>query len=101
MHLGKSQFLGFYKKLVFRLVAPHNGKPVVLDDTCYFLPCRDEAIAATLVEMLDSEEASAFYNSLVFWDAKRPITAALLQSLDLRLLIESKGCKRATDFAEF
>lgn len=29
---------GFYKRLEFRCIGPVDDKPVVLDDTCYFLP---------------------------------------------------------------
>ena len=31
---------GFYKRLSFVAVAPLDGKPAMLDDTCYFLPCQ-------------------------------------------------------------
>ena len=31
-----------YKSLRFFAVGPVSGKPVVLDDTSYFLPCRSE-----------------------------------------------------------
>lgn len=74
---------GFYKQLVFRYVAPVNGKPVVLDDTCYFLPCRSENEARKLVALLNTEKSRRFFESFIFWDAKRPITATLLSSLDL------------------
>lgn len=77
---------GLYKKLEFRVVGPHDGKPVVFDDTCYFLPCGSEAEAQLLWSMLSSEPAQQFYASLVFWDAKRPITTDLLRQLDLRRL---------------
>ena len=81
---------GFYKRLVFRCVAPIDGKPVVLDDTCYFLPCQSEDEARELAALLNAEKARGFFKSFVFWDAKRPITAALLSSLDLdRLAADS------------
>ena len=77
---------GFYKRLAFRCVAPIDGKPVVLDDTCYFLPCQSEDAARELASLLNAEQAKGFFKSFVFWDAKRPITAGLLSSLDLSLL---------------
>ena len=77
---------GLYKAFCFRVVGPLEGKPVVLDDTAYFLPCESEAAACGLAALLDSAEARELFNSLVFWDAKRPITATLLGRLDLDAL---------------
>ena len=82
---------GFYKQFDFRCVGPFNGKCVVLDDTAYFLPCQSEDEAQQLALMLNSESARGFFNSFVFWDAKRPITAGLLSSLDLRSLAQQLG----------
>jgi len=77
---------GLYKSLRFRGLGPGCGKPVVFDDTCYFLPCRDATEAGGVAEMLNSEIADAFFHSLVFWDAKRPVTASILRRMDLRAL---------------
>ncbi|MEO7735257.1 MAG: SAM-dependent DNA methyltransferase [Kofleriaceae bacterium] len=74
---------GLYKKLEFRVVGPYEGKPVVLDDTCYFLGCASEAEAQMLWSLLSSLPAQQFYSAFVFWDAKRPITTDLLRRLDL------------------
>ncbi len=82
---------GFYKRLDFRCVGPSESKPIVLDDTCYFLPCQTEQDAKALVKMLNSHAAKEFFRSFIFWDAKRPITAQLLASLDLRKLAEEIG----------
>ena len=82
---------GFYKSLNFRAVGPIKGKPVVLDDTCYFLPCASSAEAQRIVELLSSNSAKTFFNSYIFWDAKRPITAELLNSLDINLLATELG----------
>jgi len=82
---------GFYKQLGFRSVGPIEGKPVVLDDTCYFLPCSSEEDAAVLMRMLNSKEAQGFFQAFIFWDAKRPITAQLLARLDLCRLAEELG----------
>ena len=82
---------GFSKRLEFHCVGPIEGKPVMLDDTCYFLPCETETDARLLVELLNSKTAKGFLHSIVFWDAKRPITAQLLANLDLRTLAEESG----------
>ena len=82
---------GLYKTLRFVKVGALDGKPVLLDDTCYFLPCDSEADCDLLVELLSSPTAIQFYSSLVFWDAKRPITAKLLNQLDLTTLAKRLG----------
>ena len=40
---------GFYKKISFKAVGSLAGKPVVFDDTCYFIPCRTKRASRTLV----------------------------------------------------
>ena len=82
---------GFYKRLDFRCIGPAQGKPVVFDDTCYFLPCRTERDAKLLADLLNSEAAKSFFHSFIFWDAKRPITAQLLAGLDLGILAREAG----------
>ncbi|MDE0444617.1 MAG: hypothetical protein OXL38_21235 [Gammaproteobacteria bacterium] len=82
---------GFYKQLDFRCVGPFDNKCVVLDDTAYFLACQSEDEAQKIAVMLNSEKAKGFFNSFVFWDAKRPITAGLLSSLDLGCLARQLG----------
>ncbi len=87
---------GFHKQLRFFPVAPRGGKPVVLDDTCYFLPCDTESEARKLSSLLNSDQARAFLDAFVFWDAKRPITASLLSMLDLDLLALECGSSSAS-----
>lgn len=77
---------GLYKKLAFKAVGPVDDKPVVFDDTCYFVPCASEKEARFLTGLLCSPTATAFFSAFVFWDAKRPITTELLRRLDLRSL---------------
>ncbi|MBI3246806.1 MAG: SAM-dependent DNA methyltransferase [Deltaproteobacteria bacterium] len=82
---------GLYKKLEFARVAPFNDRPVVLDDTCYFFPCHSEEECNILYELVQSLPAREYWSALVFWDAKRPITARLLNSLDLAALARELG----------
>lgn len=79
---------GFYKKLDFKVVGPYKGKSVVLDDTCYFLACEGREEAQLLARLVNSDTAKEFFSALVFWDAKRPITVALLRRLDLLALAQ-------------
>jgi hypothetical protein len=77
---------GLYKKLHFTVVGPYDGKPVVLDDTCYFIPCQSEREAQHIARLLNSAVAKEFFKSFIFWDAKRPITAGILKRLSLPAL---------------
>jgi len=82
---------GLYKKLEFVQVPPFRGRPVVLDDTCYFFPCKSEEECDLLYELVMSDPARAFWSAFIFWDAKRPITAQLLNLLDLIALARVLG----------
>jgi methylase of polypeptide subunit release factors len=74
---------GLYKKLAFRLYGPAEGKPIVFDDTVYFLPFDGRKEAEQMLSMLNSQVAQEFLSSLIFWDHKRPITADILKKLNL------------------
>lgn len=76
---------GLYKDLHFRLLGPIEGKPVVVDDTCYTLACDDEEHARALLSYLNSEPVQSFLRSQVFMDMKRPVTAKLLNTLRLQV----------------
>ena len=82
---------GFTKHLQFHCVGPFQSKPVMLDDTCYFLPCHNEHDARLLTELLNSEPARNFFHGIIFWDAKRPLTVQVLSSLNLNLLAQEIG----------
>ena len=82
---------GFYKKLHFKVVGPYAEKPVVLDDTCYFVACRSRKEASFICELLTSDVAQDFFSAFVFWDEKRPITVRLLKRLDLQKLAREIG----------
>lgn len=82
---------GLYKKLDFVAVPSIEGKPVVLDDTCYFFPCDSEEECDVLRRLVTSEVAAEFWSAFIFWDEKRPITAKLLNALDLSALAEVTG----------
>lgn len=82
---------GLYKKFHFVEVTPFSGRPVVLDDTCYFFPCQSEQECNVLHELVQSEPARDFWSAFVFWDAKRPITAQILNLLDLEALAHAAG----------
>ncbi len=88
---------GFYKKVEFVVVGPADEKPVVLDDTCYFISCQAKEEAELLAGLLNSDAAKEFLSALIFWDAKRPITADVLNRLDIRALAREQDKEKAID----
>ena len=87
----KVAIAGLYKKLRFTKVSPTEGRPILLDDTCYFFPCATEDECNLLLSMISSPPALELWSSLVFWDSKRPITAKLLNQLNLEALARRLG----------
>ena len=77
---------GMYKTPRFRVVRPFRGRPVMLDDTCYFVPCTSPAHAALIAGLLNHPICQDFIASVTFRGAKRPITKAILQRIDLNAL---------------
>ncbi|MBT9431384.1 hypothetical protein JZM24_03035 [Candidatus Sodalis endolongispinus] len=82
---------GFYKPINFMKVEPMNGKAVVLDDTLYFLPCRDEAEADFIMGLVRSPSFMELLGAMVFNDEKRPITAELLKRISLERVADKLG----------
>jgi hypothetical protein len=82
---------GFYKKLDFKVVGPYKEKPVVLDDTCYFIACQTEKEAFFIAKLLNSDTAKDFFSTFIFWDGKRPITVDVLKRMDLLALARELG----------
>ena len=73
---------GLYKVLRFRLVGPIDGRPVMFDDTVYYLSFATEDEAKEALECLNSDSAIKLLSSLIFWDEKRPIKTGILNLLD-------------------
>jgi len=74
---------GLYKTYHFTLVLPQNDKPVMLDDTCYFIGFDRIEYAVYAIILLNSKTTEAFLKSITFSDAKRVFTKDLLMRLDL------------------
>ena len=90
---------GFYKRLHFVKIGPVDGKPVVFDDTINFLPCWSEDEADFIESLLHSEAAQGFFNSMIHWDEKRPVTVEILKRLSLQKLAAASG--REEDYDRF
>lgn len=76
---------GFYKVPLFALLC--NEKPIMVDDTCYFLNFNtyNEAYVAMLI--LNSELVQGFLKNIAFLDSKRPYTKKVLERIDFEKII--------------
>lgn len=88
---------GLHKTPKFRALGPAEGRPVMLDDTSYFVPCRSPEQAVLLSGLLNDPACLELIRSIIFVDSKRPVTKKLLQRIDLgALLKQSDRCSLLT-----
>ncbi|MFZ4663921.1 MAG: SAM-dependent methyltransferase, partial [Caldilineaceae bacterium] len=78
-------------KLNFVPIGPIDDKPVVFDDTIYFLACQSCEEAEFLADLLNSDLATQFFNAMIFWEDKRPVTVEVLKRLNIRSLACALG----------
>lgn len=82
---------GMYKNKIFQLISSHESKTIVLDDTCYSIGFEDEKQARFVYEMLTSQVAKDFIDSIVFDDNKRPVTVAILNRINIKAIANILG----------
>lgn len=85
-----------YKSISFVLVSTLDGKPIMVDDTCYQLDFDSLDEAKCILEALNSDEICSLLQSMVFKDAKRVVTKSLLMRLDLVQFCKDKGIRIAS-----
>lgn len=78
---------GLHKEPRFRFIGQVESKPVMLDDTSYFIACESAEQAALITALLNHTLTLDFLRSAMFTDAKRPVTKKLLQRIDLTALL--------------
>ena len=84
----KVAIAGMYKTTVFSLIKPDkNGKPIMLDDTCYFVGFDTQIEAEITRVILNKKITQNFIQSIAFKDAKRMMTKELLMRIDLNEII--------------
>jgi len=79
----KVSISGLYKTFHFTLVLPQGEKPVMLDDTCYFIGFDKIEFAAYSLILLNSNTTKQFLQSVTFADAKRTFTKDILMRINL------------------
>jgi len=79
---------GLHKTPRFATVGQFDARPVVFDDTCYFIGCDSPHLAALVTTLLNQPICLQFLDTVTFADAKRPITKKVLQRIDLGKLLQ-------------
>lgn len=79
---------GLYKRSTFSLLLPAAGKPLLLDDTCYFLGFDRLADAAFVWAILNGEAVQNLLAAITFQEAKRPYTKRILMRLAISKIID-------------
>jgi hypothetical protein len=72
---------GFYKKPIFSLV--YSEKPLILDDTSYFLSFDNYDYAYITMLILNSPLVKKFLKNIAFIDSKRPYSKKVLKRIDI------------------
>ncbi|MCF8298057.1 MAG: hypothetical protein K9J13_10970, partial [Saprospiraceae bacterium] len=80
---------GLYKSTHFTLVYPNNSKPIMLDDTCYFIGFDKLKMAEIAHYLLNSDLVQRFLKSIIFSDSKRSINKDTLMRIDFKKTFES------------
>jgi predicted 3-demethylubiquinone-9 3-methyltransferase (glyoxalase superfamily) len=80
---------GLYKTFHFTLILPQQNKPVMLDDTCYFIGFDKIEFAMYALILLNSGTTMQFLQSVTFADAKRTFTKDVLMRIDLLQLAKN------------
>ncbi|MCM1060607.1 MAG: SAM-dependent methyltransferase [Eubacterium sp.] len=80
---------GFYKHPLFSMLYSDDDKPVMTDDTSYFIcfDSYDSAYVAML--LLNSDKVQRFLTGIAFLDAKRPYTKKVLERIDFDKIVDS------------
>jgi hypothetical protein len=84
---------GLYDNANFTVVPPSDGKPVMVDDTCYFLQCQTEKEAELLADIFNSDFTQKVLDSIVFWDDQRPIKISVLKKIDILKVADHLGVR--------
>lgn len=89
---------GFYKEPVFTLAKA--DKPIMFDDTCYYIPFESEDDAKVCMLLLNTILVRNFYKEIAFLDSKRPFTKRILSQLDFSKALDLVGLDGLNSTAE-
>lgn len=89
---------GMYKKSKFSFISPVDNKPVLFDDTVYFLSFEEKSNALIALALLNSQLVQSFINAIAFVDNKRPYTKDILMRIDLEKALENSSLKKINKY---
>lgn len=79
---------GFYKEPLFSLIYnSENNKPIMTDDTVYFISFNNYETAYTAMLCLNTDKVLDFLKSISFQDSKRPYTKQILKKIDFYKIV--------------
>ena len=84
---------GFYKQPLFSVLYSDDDRPVMTDDTSYFICFDSYDMAYVAMLLLNSEKVQGFLTSIAFLDAKRPYTKKILERIDFDKIVGSLSLK--------
>lgn len=79
---------GLYKSTHFTLVSPNDNKPIMLDDTCYFIGFNNLKTAEIAHYLVNSDSIQQFLKSIIFSDSKRSINKDILMRIDFEKALQ-------------
>jgi len=88
---------GLYKSTHFTLVYPDDLKPIMLDDTCYFIGFKQLKMAQIAHYLVNSDIVQKFLKSIIFSDSKRPINKDILMRIDFEKVFEYSDFLKAKE----
>lgn len=87
---------GFYKQPLFSVLYSDDEKPVMTDDTSYFICFDNFDMAYVAMLLLNSKKVQNFLTSIAFLDAKRPYTKKVLERIDFGKIVACLSLKELT-----
>lgn len=78
---------GFYKEPLFSVLYSKDGKPVMVDDTCYFICFSEYNNAYIAMLYLNCDNVQNFLKNISFCDSKRPFTKKVLERIDFTKIV--------------
>lgn len=88
---------GFYKQPLFSVLYSDENKPVMTDDTSYFIGFDSYDMAYVAMLLLNSGKVQEFLTSIAFLDAKRPYTKKVLERIDFDKIVDSMSIDELTE----
>lgn len=88
---------GFYKRPLFSVLYSDDNKPVMIDDTGYFISFDTYNMAYAAMLLLNSVKVQEFLMKIAFLDAKRPFTKKVLERIDFNKITENISLEELED----